>query len=215
LISGILVGLLGRGGRMAAAGLMALALAAPGAAQLHSDGFEFLKAVEKRNIEEVRKFLDAPGSTLINSRDLASNRTALHIVVEQRNTSWLNFLLARGADPNLADNRGVTPLLIACRSGYIAGVESLVKAGARVDEANRAGETPLISAVHARNIELMRVLLTAGANPDRPDASGRSARDYARLEGQQSLTLAEIVRSAKTTGQGSASAAVYGPVPRR
>jgi ankyrin repeat protein len=197
------------------AAAVALALAAPGSAQLHSDGFEFLKAVEKRDIETVRKFLDTPGSTLVNSRDLSTKRTALHTVVEQRNTSWLNYLLSKGADPNLADNRGMTPLLLACRSSYIAGVQALVKAGARIDEANVAGETPLISAVHARNTELMRVLLTAGANPDRPDATGRTARDYAKLEGPQSLTLAEITRSAQSTSQGSASAAVYGPVLRR
>jgi ankyrin repeat protein len=214
LISDIYRGLLSKGGRVVVAALAALTFTAPARAQLHSDGFEFLKAVEKRDIEAVRKFLDAPGSTLVNSRDLSTKRTALHTVVEQRNTSWLSYLLAKGADPNLADNRGVTPLLLACRTSYIPGVEALVKAGARVDDPNEAGETPLISAVHARNTELMRVLLAAGANPDRADASGRTARDYAQLDGPQSVTLAEIARSAKRTDRGSASA-VYGPVLRR
>ena len=49
------------------------------------------------------------------------------------------------------------------------------------------GETPLISAVHRRDTAMMRVLLKGGADPDRADNSGRSARDYARLDKDSQL----------------------------
>ena len=192
--------------------LMALvAGAVPAAAQNYSDGYKFLQAVEKKDGTAAIALLDAPGSTVINSRDVTNGRTALHITVERRDMTWLNFLTQRHANPNLADNRGVTPLMRATQLGFHEGIEALVKAGAHVDEPNSAGETPLISAVHRRDIALMRVLLKAGADPERTDNSGRSARDYARLEGAQSSTLAEIERSATDAGGRQASAEAYGP----
>jgi len=196
-------------GKLATASAVLLALSTPAAGQTRSEGHKFLQAVEKKDSRAINELLNAPGSTLINSRDLATNRTALHIMVEQRDQTWLEFLLKRGADPNLADNRRVTPLLLACRTGFLAGVQTLVKGGARVDEPNSAGETPLIYAVHSRDTELMRILLQAGANPDRTDNTGRSARDYARLEGLQSRVWAELERSAKPSSARSSSS--YGP----
>ena len=198
-----------------AAALLALSapviLAGPAAAQNYSDGYKFLQAVEKKDGKAAIELLDAPGSTVINSRDVSNGRTALHIAVERRDLTWLNFLTQRHANPNLADNRGVSPLMRATQLGFHEGIASLVKAGARVDEPNAAGETPLISAVLRRDTALMRVLLQAGANPDRTDNSGRSARDYAKLEGAQSTVMEEIERSATKTGGSEASAEVYGP----
>lgn len=188
-----------------------LGTAVPATAQNRSDGYKFLQAVEKKDGKVAMELLDAPGSTVINARDVSTGRTALHIAVERRDMSWLNFLVQRHANPNLADNRGVTPLVRATQLGFHEGIEALVKAGARVDEPNDAGETPLISAVHRRDIALMRVLLEAGADPDRTDNSGRSAKDYARLDGgEKGPVMMEIERSAKNKGQ-SGAGEVYGP----
>ena len=86
----------------------------------------------------------------------------------------------------------------------------LVGKGARLNDSNNAGETPLITAVHNRNFDLMRVLLTAGADPDRADNSGRSARDYALYEGQDSAAMTTIVKYAKPKKKDGA-AKVFGP----
>ena len=155
--------------------------------------------------------LDKPGSTLINTRDLTTGENALHFVVQRRDATWLRFLLGKGANPNLADKKGVTPLQLASELGWTDGVEILVGAGASIDVSNGAGETPLISAVHRRDTALVRVLLAAGANPERNDNSGRSARDYAALMGQQSGVMAELdkaredrkARAAKSYGPGA------------
>ena len=82
--------------------------------------------------------------------------------------------------------------------------------GARVDEPNNAGETPLSNAVHRRDMASIRMLLKAGASPERPDNSGRSARDYAALDGKNSAVLEEIdnaVKAAKAAPQKP----TYGP----
>jgi ankyrin repeat protein len=196
-----------------AAGTLALGLAfaGPVQAQTYSDGYKFLEAVDEKDIAEVEKLLGKPGSTLINSRDITSGRTALHIAAARRDIVWLVFLANKGANPNIADNRDVTPLMLASQLGFFEGVQALITAGARVDEPNEAGETPLITAVHRRDTQMMRVLLQAGADPDRSDNSGRSAREYATLEGNNSRTLAEIDRSARDGAGGSNDGEVYGP----
>ena len=188
-----------------------LLVSVPAGAQMYSDGFKFLKAVKDKDGDTAIKMLDEPGTTVINARDISTGDSGLHIAASRRDLTWLSFLLGKGANPNIANNRGVTPLMLATQLGFAEGVQALAKGGARVDVANDAGETPLISAVHRRDIALMRILLNAGASPDRTDNSGRSARDYAKLDGAGSALLGEIERNAK---KGAGSQPVYGPSAR-
>ncbi len=191
-----------------ASGMM---LAAPVAAQLYSEGYEFLKAVEEKDGTKVTEMLDVPGSTVVNARDLSDGRSAMHIVVERRDGVWIDFLYQQGANVNIADKDGMTPLMLATQLNYVEGVEKLIAHGARVDVTNNSGETPLMYAVHGRNTELMRVLLEAGADPDRYDNSGRSARDYARLRGETDVTNDVIARYEKPEGERVGSGTTYGP----
>lgn len=185
-------------------------LAAPAAAQF-SDSYNFLKAVKERDGTEATRFLNEPGTTIVNTRDITSGETALHIVVRRRDELWLKFLLDRGANPNIADRDGVTPLALAAGLGFVEGVDRLLKAGVRIDVSNSAGETPLISAVHRRDIAIIRLLLKSGADPDKSDNSGRTARDYAALMGSAGGVLQEIQRVEAERKESGADKGVYGP----
>ncbi|MFY7836702.1 MAG: ankyrin repeat domain-containing protein [Novosphingobium sp.] len=188
--------------------LLAAATAIPAQAQF-SDSYKFLEAVRKKEGDKVTEALNEPGTQIVNTKDYTTGQTGLHIVTARRDLTWVQFLIAKGANVNARDNRGVTPLVLACEMGFIEGVDELIKSGARIDEANNTGETPLISAVHRKDLALVRMLIKAGANPDRPDNSGRSARDYAMLD-KGSAVLGEIERSAKEAG-GAAPKKTYGP----
>jgi hypothetical protein len=163
---------------------LALALAVPSltAAQF-SDSYNFLKAVKDRDGAEATKFVSKPGSIIIDTHDQSSGETALHIVTRDRDTTWLRFLLSKGAKPDTRDKSGETPLLIAARLNYEDGAELLLAARASVDLANNAGETALIRAVENGNYTLAKLLLLEGADPDKPDhIAGLSARDYAKRD---------------------------------
>jgi ankyrin repeat protein len=188
---------------------MALLLAVPATAQLYSDGYTFLQAVEDKDGTKVTEMLDKPGSTVINARDLTSGQTALHIATARRDATWIRFLAGRGANPNIRDKRGVSPLMAAVQLGFNEGVEALIAAGASVDVASDTGETPLISAVHRRDTALLRILLEAGADPERRDNSGRSARDYAELAG--TAVADAIDRHTSDASARAASDETYGP----
>ena len=183
---------------------------APAAAQLFSQGYEFLEAVKERDGDTVTDMLNEPGSQVVNTRDISNGRTGLHIVTERRDALWVRFLIQRGADPNIRDKKGIYPIQIAASLGDKDSVEALIKGGAQVDVAAQQGETPLIAAIHKRDTEIAKTLLEKGADPDRNDNSGRSARDYAELM-LGNDRLMQVFAEADEARKSKGTAKSYGP----
>ena len=161
----------------------ALVVAAPVAAQQQSDGYKFLQAIRDAKNDDVIAMVEKPGSRIVDTRDLSSGEGALHIVVKRGDLPYANYLLQHGADPNLRDGQGNTPLLVAVTYGQIGLIPLLITAQANPNLGNAAGETPLIRAVQRRDLTMARELLNGGGNPDQPDrVAGLSARDYAKRD---------------------------------
>lgn len=192
------------------ASAFALALAVPAAAQFQSEGYKFLEAVKDRDGDVATDMLNKPGTQVVNTRDITSGDTGLHLVVQRRDVLWIRFLLQRGADPNIRNKKGITPLQLATAMGFTDGVEALIKGGANVNVGDQTGETPLIAAVHQRNPELVRVLLAQGADPDHNDNSGRSARQYMELMSGNAL-MKQIFQEADDKRAGKEPKRQYGP----
>jgi ankyrin repeat protein len=185
-----------------AAGWMATAaIATP---PIGENGESFVRAVRERNGAKVEELLQQSGPTLVNAKDVNGD-TALMVAVARRDDTWTAFLLSNGADPNIANRRGDTPLIAAARIGYLQGAEWLLIKKARIDDANKAGETPLILAVQARQAPLVKYLLSRGANPDKADsAAGYSARDYAKRD-NRNPELLRIIEAARKPATASAN----------
>jgi ankyrin repeat protein len=188
----------------------ALVLSAPAAAQFQSEGYKFLEAVKDREGDVATEMLNKPGTQVINTRDITSGDTGLHLVVQRRDVLWIRFLLQRGADPNIRNKKGVSPIQLATAMGFTDGVEALIKGGANVNVSDQTGETPLIAAVHQRNPELVRVLLAQGADPDHNDNSGRSARQYMELMTGNTL-MKQVFQDADDKRAGKEPKRQYGP----
>lgn len=155
-----------------------------------SDSYNFLKAIRDADGAKATELLGEPGSTIVDTRDRTTGETALHIVTQRRDLSWLSFLMGKGAKVDIPDRNGNTPLMIAAQLGFVEGAQVLIGRKARVDAANNRGETPLIRAVQNRDLRMVRILLNAGANPDRTDTlAGMSARDYATRDTRSAAVL--------------------------
>jgi ankyrin repeat protein len=174
------------------------AAALPASAQFANSGYSFLQAVRERDGAKATELLKAPGSTVVNFRD-DRGEGALHILAGRRDLQWMSFMIGQDADLNLANRSGDTPLILASRIGFLEGVDLLLRRGAQVDRANRLGETALIIAVQQRHMPVVRRLVEAGASPDKTDnATGRSARDYAKVDarGAEMLRLMDSAKPA-------------------
>ena len=184
----------------------ALGVATPSFAQGQSEGYKFLSAVRDAKTNDVLEMLGRPGSNIINTRDVTSGEGALHIVIKRSDEVYLRFLLQKGADANLRDGKGNTPLLLAVTLGQTGMIPILTAAGANPNLANSAGETPLIRAVQRRDVGMIRVLLTEGADPDQADImAGMSARDYAKQDGRNPVVtklLADAPKKVKKAVSG-------------
>jgi ankyrin repeat protein len=120
-------------------------------------------------------------SIVVDARD-QDGRTALMRAVVADDAAKVRELLASGADPNLKDLDGDTPLLLSeGRAPSI--VRLLLDAKADPNLANEEGRTPLIAA--ARNHpDSVRMLLAAGADVAHRDATGIAALTVARAAGR-------------------------------
>jgi ankyrin repeat protein len=192
---------------LAAMLLAAPVLTPPVTAQGQSEGYKFLQAVRDAKNDEVLAMLGRPGATPINARDVSTGETALHIVVRRGDATYTRYLLSKGADANLRDGKGNTPLLLAAQLSQADLIPILVAGKANPNLANASGETPLIRAVQQRNLPTVRALLAAKADPDQTDnVAGMSARDYAAQDSRYPALAKLIADTPKR-----ARAAVSGP----
>ena len=177
----------------------ALAVAAPAGAQSFSEGYTFIKAVKDRDGNKVNEIVGGDrGPIVVNTKDAGNGDTALHIVTRGRDGTWLSFLLAKGAQPNVQNKAGETPLTIAAQVGWVEGADLLLSRRAAVDMPNSRGETPLILAAQRRDMPMVQLLIGRGADPKRTDnAAGYSAIDYAKRDprGAAMVKLLEAERS--------------------
>ncbi|MEK9210629.1 MULTISPECIES: ankyrin repeat domain-containing protein [unclassified Sphingomonas] len=183
-------------------------IAMPATAQMmQSESYKFLQAVREAKGNDVTNMLDRPGASIINTRDVTSGEGALHIVIKRGDETYLRFLLQKGADPNLRDGRGNTPLLLAVGGGQSEMIRILTAAKANPNIGNASGETPLIRAVQRYDIGMVRELLAAGADPDQADnVAGLTAREYASQDPRNTAIAKLFAETPKKT-----RAAVAGP----
>ncbi|WCT73247.1 ankyrin repeat domain-containing protein [Sphingomonas naphthae] len=191
--------------RTALAALMLFAAAPPVAAQMMSEGYNFLKAVRERDANKAIPMLDKPGTGVVNTRDYSTGETGLIIATKGRDIPWMALMLQRKGKTELRDNNGDTPLTIAARLGFMEGAQLLVDNGAAVNLPTNGGETPLILATQKRDMAMVRYLLSAGGDPKIADrVTGKTAIDYARDDPRASIVL-KMLTDAKP------SAPVAGP----
>jgi ankyrin repeat protein len=125
----------------------------------------------------------------IDARTGKGGRTPLLEAINYRHLDVALYLIERGADPNLPDPQGRTPLIWSAIASRLVGnkiipvVRALLKAGADVNLADHDGTTPLMWAAD-RGVTFVRLLLKRGADvtprTTREDNSGRTVLMFAK-----------------------------------
>jgi len=65
-----------------------------------------------------------------------------------KKTESINNLLTEGADPNIANNNGETPLHVAAIKGTVSVIRLLLAAGADPSRIDKQGKTPKEEAIY-------------------------------------------------------------------
>ncbi len=153
---------------------------------------DVLRSWTKKRLEQVRAIL-ASGADA-NTRDLSGN-TPLHIVSgSSGDPELMSILLKAGANPNVANKTGITPLIAASWRGHWPAVEMLIKHGAHKTinakgKVHDAEGTALHWAAFQGYAEIVTALLRAGADP------------FAKAEG--ALTAVELAEMGRKKTRGS------------
>lgn len=136
-----------------------------GAKVNHADGAGILPlhvAIERRCTSGVRLLIER--GAFINARG-KELQTPLFMAVEQR-FDVVELLLCHGADPELVDQVGETPLHCAARIGNLKAAQALILAGANTSVTSLQGWTPLHLAAMHGSAGVVAALLKAGVAVD-------------------------------------------------
>ncbi|KAK9754189.1 Ankyrin repeats (3 copies) [Popillia japonica] len=88
-------------------------------------------AVAGNNVNALKYLLYAVGNCALSGPDMPLT-TPLHIAARNGNTEMLEKLMPYLSDPNVRNEHGCTPLLMAARHGYASCVQMLLRFGAKV-----------------------------------------------------------------------------------
>ena len=121
------------------------------------------QAVAKGNIVALKDFLSR--GVDINIRSSGEDITPLTCAVDNYQTAVVRFLLEQGADPNIRDLFGWSPLMYASAGGQIEVARMLLEEGAdpNIEDLNKPGETALVLAQRKGHIEIVNLLKRRGA----------------------------------------------------
>ncbi len=137
-----------------------------------------IRALESDLIENFRLLLKhgaAPDGKNANARPVFSATPySRHI---PPSIAFLDALIEHGANLNVQDDNGMTPLARATTARDKDYVLRLLKAGADPNLADKAGHTPLHHAASLKSGEIMKLLLSHKADPNRFNNRGDSPLD--------------------------------------
>lgn len=100
----------------------------------------------------------------VNPRDPEHGETALMLASGPKDSDIARFLIEKGADVNLHDNRGWSALMCAAMAGSRDTIRLLIENGADIEAHDINDKTALLHAVAFGNVDAIRLLIEHGAD---------------------------------------------------
>ncbi|HJT86409.1 MAG TPA: ankyrin repeat domain-containing protein [Bryobacteraceae bacterium] len=165
------------------------------AGSIQAAGSDVADAVKKGDLPAVRSLLAQKADVNAPQPD---GDTALHWAVWRENVELTGLLLHAGANPNVVNRTGSSPMSLASGSGNAAILELLLKAGVDPNAPlSKYGDTPLMLAARTGKADAVRLLLDHGADVNaRETWGGTNALMWAASEKHPAVVQMLVARGA-------------------
>lgn len=124
-----------------------------------------------------------------------------HRAVAEGDVEQIMLLIKKGADVNVADEAGKTPLHHAAESGKMEVVRLVVEAGANVHAVDKDGVTSLHTAAEFGNKDVVKILIANGADIKTKDKWLWSPLHYAAQHGHKDVAELLIAKGAEVNAK--------------
>lgn len=182
---------------------------------------------------DVARILIEKGNVDLNKRVDEHGHTVVKNAIYRDDNRFLDLLLRNGADPDIGDNGGITPLMTACACDNVEKVKLLLDAGVdynavseegvtaiwmageetapllmalpdiACDVPGQWGSTPLIRAAENGHMVKFDLLLAAGANPNAVGDKKRTPLHKAVIRGNADMVETLLLHGADLAAKDS------------
>lgn len=155
--------------------------------QARQDGTTpLISAVHNNDLKSVKLLLAHPAIAL--NQAMNTGETPLSVAAQHGYFSIMKHLLAKRADPKLANQEGATPLFLASQNGHLSCAEFLLMYGADPNPGS-----PLVVAAQNGHARIVKLLLESkDIEVDKPHPSGYTAL-YLAAQNGHSNTIKQLL----------------------
>lgn len=128
---------------------------------------ELMRLCKYGSYEEITAFVDANPAANLNAQDAEAGRTPIMIAAIRKGLMAIQYLISKGADPQIKDNHGATVIAYAAGSGKVEVMQYLISLGLSqhdlIQSGPLAGFTPLMLAMRHNKSDMIRFLTGLGS----------------------------------------------------
>ncbi len=121
--------------------------------------------------------------------------------IKSGETEKVRSFIEQGADVNIQNKQGWTPLHIVVKYDLIGTLELLIAKGADVNKKNDDGVTPLHTSAYKGNIEIVKLLIGRGADVNARDKYNRTPLHWPAIKGYKKMAELLISRGAEVNSK--------------
>jgi hypothetical protein len=152
--------------------------------QTELDSIAFKYIINPNDCNVLRSLLDKISSINIQDQD---GNTLLIYSIYNFNHDAVIILLQRGANPNLCNDVGVSPIHLAATLNDDKAVKILVQYGADINIVDKTGSTAAMYAASSDNIKTIEYLINHNANLDIINNNGMNIIDFAKSSSNKNI----------------------------
>jgi len=154
------------------------------------------RAISEEDFEDA-KILIETNAVDIDEQN-ANHNTALHIAIKKHHLNFAQYLLEKGANPNIKDDDGFNALQLAIRKNLDPNLFSLtsLQNSDLLKATNKNGETALMYVAQKGNATWVKKLLDAGSEINAIDNDRNTALNHAAKMGKLQVVKLLVERGA-------------------